>query len=75
LWINYEKGRLSYFYNNRHYFRKEYKYGLMDEMNGFKSGKDIGQAVILPSSHPGSPRNMFELYHDSMAIVGKYGNF
>ena len=29
--------------------------------------------MILPSSFTGSPRQMFELYQDSMSIVRKYG--
>ena len=29
--------------------------------------------IILPSSFTGSPRQMFELYQDSMSILRKYG--
>ena len=29
--------------------------------------------VVLPSTFIGSPRNMMQLYQDSMAIVGKFG--
>uniref|UniRef100_A0AC35GB06 Helitron helicase-like domain-containing protein n=1 Tax=Panagrolaimus sp. PS1159 TaxID=55785 RepID=A0AC35GB06_9BILA len=33
----------------------------------------IGAKYILPSSHPGSPRNMEQLYQDAMAIVRRFG--
>src|SRR3954464_2770078 len=29
----------------------------------------VGRIVILPSTYPGSPRQMHEHYHDSMSIV------
>lgn len=45
----------------------------MDALAKFKHGRDIGKVVILPSTHAGSPRQMFELYQDAMSIVGKFG--
>ena len=34
----------------------------------------MGQRIILPSSHTGSPRDMVNNYHDAMAICQQYGN-
>lgn len=39
----------------------------------FEKSRNIGQQTILPSKHPGSPKNLFELYQDSMAIIGHLG--
>ena len=38
-----------------------------------QTGAEIGQRVILPSTHAGSPRNMYMRYADAMALVRKYG--
>jgi hypothetical protein len=35
--------------------------------------KAIGKRIILPATFIGSPRAMSQLYHDSMALVRKYG--
>uniref|UniRef100_H3G5R8 Helitron helicase-like domain-containing protein n=1 Tax=Phytophthora ramorum TaxID=164328 RepID=H3G5R8_PHYRM len=43
--------------------------GLLSE---FDRG-DVGRRVILPSSHMGSPRAMYQSYQDSMAIVREFG--
>lgn len=45
----------------------------MDACARAEKAGDIGRAFVLPSSHPGSPRQMHELFQDAMAIVGKYG--
>uniref|UniRef100_A0A914PYP6 Helitron helicase-like domain-containing protein n=1 Tax=Panagrolaimus davidi TaxID=227884 RepID=A0A914PYP6_9BILA len=37
------------------------------------NAQSIGAKFILPSSHPGSPRNMEQLYQDAMAIVRRFG--
>ena len=48
--------------------------GLADAISaGDFNPREVGRRVILPSSFTGSPRQMFELYQDSMSIVRKYG--
>lgn len=45
----------------------------MDACKRAQSAGEVGKAFILPSTHQGSPRQMFELYQDAMAIVSKFG--
>lgn len=45
----------------------------MDACARGQTARDIGKAFVLPATHPGSPRQMYELYQDAMAIVCKYG--
>ena len=35
--------------------------------------KNIGKRIILPLSFNGGPRNMQELYQDSMGLIRKFG--
>ena len=48
---------------------------LVDHLNNTANDMNcqVGKIVILPSTFIGSPRNMMQLYQDSMAIVGKFG--
>jgi hypothetical protein len=41
--------------------------------DGAALGRDIGQPVILPGSHIGSPRDMYRRYQDAMAVIRKFG--
>jgi len=34
---------------------------------------NFGRMVVLPVTFAGSPRHMNELYHDSMALIRKFG--
>ncbi|PIA49665.1 hypothetical protein AQUCO_01300438v1 [Aquilegia coerulea] len=43
--------------------------GLTDIVNNGDNPKDVGKRFILPSTHLGSPRHMYEIYQDSMAIT------
>ncbi|PIA35515.1 hypothetical protein AQUCO_03500110v1 [Aquilegia coerulea] len=43
--------------------------GDLDIVDNGNDPKEIGQRFILPSSHLGSPRHMYEIYQDSMAIT------
>jgi hypothetical protein len=36
-------------------------------------GLTLGSAIILPASHPGSPRCQQKLYEDAMCIVQRFG--
>ncbi|XP_051170502.1 uncharacterized protein LOC127287552 [Leptopilina boulardi] len=33
----------------------------------------VGKVIVLPSTYPGSPRNMLQNYQDAMTIVRKFG--
>ena len=65
-----EQGRLNYVYHNQRQLRAELYQGLSDAVAaGDTDGATIGRRVVLPSSFTGSPRNIHQLYQDSMAIV------
>ncbi|PIA61726.1 hypothetical protein AQUCO_00200011v1 [Aquilegia coerulea] len=68
-WAAYEQNRLQYVRTHQTQLRSEVYTGLADSMNTSLNPRDIGRHLILPSSHPGSPRNMYEIYQDSMAIT------
>ncbi|PIA31356.1 hypothetical protein AQUCO_05000025v1 [Aquilegia coerulea] len=40
-----------------------------DIVNNDDNPKDLGKRFILPSTHLGNPRHMYEIYQDSMAIT------
>lgn len=64
-----EQNRLRYFRHNQKRIRSEL---FQDYKNGISEGlspDQIGKLIVLPSSHIGSPRHMFEIYQDSMAIT------
>ena len=69
-----EQQRLNYIKCNQQKIRVDLCSGLADTISaGDSNPRDVGCKVILPSSFTGSPRQMFELYQDSMSIVRKYG--
>lgn len=72
-WIDLETTRLTFLRLKQSKLRVDLYKGLMDAAAKFYESRDIGKVVVLPSSHPGSPRQMYELYQDAMAIVGKFG--
>ena len=47
--------------------------GVADAIHVGDSSTNIGRRVILPSSFVGSPRQMYQLYQDAMAIVSYFG--
>ena len=69
-----QQQRLNYIKWNQQKIRVDLYSGLDDANSAGESNpRDLGRKVILPSSFTGSPRQMFELYQDSMSIVRKYG--
>ncbi|XP_051165710.1 uncharacterized protein LOC127284357 [Leptopilina boulardi] len=74
-YVKIEKDRLLYFRNNQLKIRAESYKGLIDHLQHRADDIDthVGKLVVLPSTFIGSPRNMTQLYQDSMAIVGKHG--
>ena len=48
--------------------------GVTDALHsGDNDGAHIGQRILLPSSHQGSPRSMHQSYLDAMTIVQENG--
>ncbi|XP_070555418.1 uncharacterized protein [Ptychodera flava] len=69
-----EQERLNYFKCHQTELRAELYQGLSDAIAaGDVTGSTVGTKIILPSSFIGGPRNMHQLYQDSMAIVRRYG--
>ena len=70
-----EAMRMAWLRQNQHQLRREMESELQDFVLG--EGDNIaappGVPIILPSSYAGSPRNMYQLYLDAMAIVRKHG--
>lgn len=68
-WAATEQNRLSYYRHNQGEIRGELYQDLTDiGPDGLEPGQ-VGRQIILPSSFPGSPRHMFEIFQDSMAIT------
>ena len=74
-YVKTEAVRLSFIISHQANLRVEKYKGLMDHIHSEAAaqGLDVGKIVILPSSFPGSPRNMQQQYQDSMAIVTNKG--
>lgn len=70
-----DQNRLNFLKFNQQTIRAELYRGLQDALleDANQGTSAIGQRIILPSSFIGSPRNMMQLYQDSMAIVRKFG--
>jgi len=69
-----ERERLNFCFHHQQDLRAELYCGLSDAVaNGDASGASVGTRIILPSSFCGGPRNMHQLYQDTMAIVRGYG--
>lgn len=70
-----EAMRMAWLRQNQHQLCREMECELQDFFLG--EGNDIaappGVPIILPSSYAGSPRNMYQLYLDTMVIVRKHG--
>ncbi len=64
--------RIRFIRQNQKHLRAEVYRGVVDALSRGESASNIGR-VILPPSFTGSPRYMFKLYQDSMAIAAKFG--
>ncbi|XP_062000159.1 uncharacterized protein LOC133717461 [Rosa rugosa] len=70
-----EEDRLNWIRKNQKKIRSEiYKDIYAANLAGINKAHNLGQKIILPSSHTGSPRDMINNYQDAMAICRKYGN-
>ncbi|PIA58920.1 hypothetical protein AQUCO_00400047v1 [Aquilegia coerulea] len=52
--------------------KNEWYFTVTDIVTNGHNPNDIGKKFILPSTHLGSPRHMYEIYQDSMAITRYY---
>lgn len=68
-----ESERLLYIRLNQIKLRAENYIHLKDAIASDGNVADIGQLVILPSTHIGSPRHMHEYIQDAMTYVRRYG--
>jgi hypothetical protein len=73
-WASTEQNKLNWIRNNQKTLRADVYSGLRDAVANADHTdlNNVGQRVILPSSHTGSPRHMFQLFQDSMAICRTY---
>ncbi|KAG2073113.1 hypothetical protein BDR04DRAFT_1011474, partial [Suillus decipiens] len=69
-WASIEQSRLNWIRNNQKKLRADCYQGLTDNIlsDGIGNLAETGRAIILPSSHSGSPRYMQQLLQDSLAI-------
>ena len=68
-----EQSRLDFLRFNQDKLRSEVYQGIVDAALHGIDLADIGNISILPSSFKGSPREMWQLYQDAMAIVRSCG--
>ncbi|XP_062014061.1 uncharacterized protein LOC133730499 [Rosa rugosa] len=70
-----EESRLHFLRKNQSSLRSDAYKGVCDAVSrGDNDARNLGQKVILPSSHTGSPRYMMKNYQDAMAICRQYGH-
>ncbi|PIA43947.1 hypothetical protein AQUCO_01800182v1 [Aquilegia coerulea] len=66
-------GDLGWSTDMKHWDVKNERYfTVTDIVTNGHNPNDIGEKFILPSTHLGSPRHMYEIYQDSMAITRYY---
>jgi len=76
MWTRIEYERLDFLRKNQPKLKVAKYKTIMDHLRGDgpeQVREGIGKHIILPSTHPGSPRNMLEHYQDAMAMVAQLG--
>ncbi|XP_055307176.1 uncharacterized protein LOC129571398, partial [Sitodiplosis mosellana] len=73
MYTKFESERLLFIRLNQKKLRAENYIHLRDAITNDGNVADIGQMVILPSTHTGSPRHMHEYAQDAMTYVRKFG--
>jgi hypothetical protein len=74
-WASTEESKLFWYEQNQASLRADLYCGLADAIasdGGLEDAAQFGRRVILPSSHPGSPRHMQQEFQDSLAIARRY---
>ena len=74
-YVKVEGQRLDFIKRNQAQLRADSYRGLHDflEIEAERQGLRAGRVTVLPSTFPGSPRNMHQKYLDAMAFVAKKG--
>ncbi|PCH38645.1 hypothetical protein WOLCODRAFT_66802, partial [Wolfiporia cocos MD-104 SS10] len=70
-WASIESSKLHWVRNNQRQIRADLYNSVRDALNANDNVPDLGQQgqqIILPSSHLGSARHMYQLLQDSLAI-------
>ena len=69
-----QRTRLLFIRRNQNVLRAEKYVNIKDAVTISESHSNLaGRRIILPSTFPGSPRYMTEIYHDAMGICKTYG--
>src|SRR5437667_128406 len=74
-WVYVEANRLNFAQTHQAQLRADCYNGLQDAVRAGieEDAQRLGRQIILPSSIPGTPRHMKQLYQDAMAICRHYG--
>jgi hypothetical protein len=67
-WASTEQSELNWIRNNQKTLRADQYQDLRNAANEGAQAEDRGKRVVLPATHLGSPRHMYKLFQDSMAI-------
>ena len=67
-WATTEQSALEWIRHNQTKLRADLYKTALQNIEDDVGAEDRGDRIILPSSHLGSPRHMFQLFQDSMAI-------
>jgi hypothetical protein len=69
-----DESRLQFILQNQKNLRTESVQGILDGVGrGCIDGDKMGKCVILPASHVGGQRYIFQNYHDGLAICRVHG--
>lgn len=68
-----DQGRLNWVRFNQKTVRSAYRQGITDGLNEGADLAGLGVPVVLPASHTGSARNMFQKCQDSMTLLSNIG--
>ena len=69
-----EQQRFNYVEMNQKQLRSDLYQNVVDQLlSSDANSSEIGKQIILPASHPGSPRDMHARFQDAMANCFKYG--
>ncbi|GMG25363.1 unnamed protein product [Ambrosiozyma monospora] len=74
VWCTIEQNDLNFLRQRQNQYRAELQSGIMDAIANDTPLDEIGQAVVLPSSHTGSVRNMRDHFFNSMVLVREFGS-
>ncbi|KAJ1686117.1 hypothetical protein LUZ63_017507 [Rhynchospora breviuscula] len=74
IYVSIEQKRLYFIEHNQHKLRTDKLCNIRRAVTeGDMLGCELGKRIMLPSSHVGSPRYMFQNYHDCIALCRHFG--